>query len=370
MQLFFIQIQAVMDLNKSQKESLKNQEQSSMSEVFHYKEFSLGLVVGALAVLVAHRYFNTSDQESDEQVDSVRSKKEKKSTVFTYDQRLSFLKKAFLRCDTTSLDFDAITSRTGRFTRGQLERFVKMVIKFATEYHVDFLEQQDKLKKTITLYPVTMSMIRLALDEIHGGSKDHCQYDEEDRMFVALHEAGHALSIIEHQNYLLDFVSTISRENSGGRNIYARSLRAEYQGLQDCLHEIVVSLCGGVAEQMFGFDKAWYRKQQWVYETYQIRAKVSQGLIDLLSRSSVQNDIRQAREMAAYMIENNLIELTHFDHHGQIDMELEIEYILEDCYQKAVAFLATRKTDMKEIANILLTEDIVCGTEIYALFKL
>jgi ATP-dependent Zn protease len=365
MQLFFIQMQAVTDL------SLKNPQPSSMSEVFHYKELSLGLLVGALAVLVVHRYCNPSDdQEFDEQVNPIKPKKEKSSTVFTYDQRLSFLKKAFLRCDTTFIDFDLIASMTGGFSRGHLERFVKIVIRSATEYHIDFLEQQNKSGQITTLHPVTMSMIRLALDEMHGGSKNCFQGDDEDRMQTALHEAGHALAIIEHQNYLLNFVSTINRENSGGRNICSRSFRAEYQGLQDCQHKIVVCLCGGVAEQMFGFDKAWYRKRSWVYETYHTRAKISQGLIDLLSRSSVKDDVRQAREMAVYMIENKMIELTHFDHHGQIDMELEIEYILEDCYQKAVAFLAMRKADMKKIANILLTKDIVCGSEIYALFQL
>ena len=84
-----------MDLNKSHKQLLSNPEQSSMSEVFHYKELSVGLLVGALAVLVVHRYCNPSDdQELDEQVNPIKPKKEKSSTVFTYDQRLSFLKKS------------------------------------------------------------------------------------------------------------------------------------------------------------------------------------------------------------------------------------------------------------------------------------
>ena len=350
-------------------------ETSNIDQVFHYKELSLGLLVGALAVLVAHKYFNASDdQELDEPVEQVKPKKEKSSTVLTCDQRFNFLQKAFSRFDTTHVDFDAVTSMTSRFTKGQLERFVKMVAKSATEYHVDFLEQHNKPLQIITLHSITMSLIRLALDEMHGGSRidrvgdNVC--DDQDRIKTALHEAGHALAIIEQPNYCLRFVSTISRENSGGRNIHARSKRADYQSLQDCQHEIVVALCGGVAEQMFGFDKAWYEKQNWVYKDYQTRAKMSKGLIDLLSRSSVRDDVLHAREMAIYMIENKLIEVTHFDHHHKIDIELEIEYILEDCYQKAITFLAGRKDDMKKIAAILLTKDIVCGSEIYALFKL
>lgn len=349
--------------------------QARATDKFDYQELSLGLLIGSLAVMVIHKYYNFTDQlDLDESVEKIGTKKEKSSTILTPDQRRKFLQQGFSHFDTTAVDFDRVISMTSKFTKSQLDRFIKIVTKSAIEYDIDFLQHPQESSQLIVRHPIRMSLIHLALDEMHGGSKKdrfgNNVYDDQDRMKTALHEAGHALAIIEQPNCCLRFVSTMSRELSGGRNIYARSKRADYQSLQDCQHEIVVALCGGLAEQMFGFDKTWYKNKNWVYKEYQTRAKISKELIDLISRSSVKDDIRQAKEMAVYIIENKMIEPSHFDNHKRIDMELEVNYILQDCYDKAVAFLADRKEDMKKIAALLLTQDIICGQEIYALFKL
>lgn len=342
------------------------QQSSAIKKNFHMPEFSMGLLAGACGILVVQEYYHwLSKQDQDQKFEF---KKAKHPISLNYDQRLVYLQKAWYGYDTAALDFDDIASVTAGFTNHQLERLVKLVSKLAMEYRLSFLEEQSWSPQLFVRYPITMSIVRLALDEIHGGSIEYYDLDYENKMYTALHEAGHALAIIEHANYGLDFVSTICREKSEGRNIYSILIAQNYKTLQDCQHEIVVALCGGVTEQMFGFDKAWYKKQNWVYKDYASRGNVSKGLRDILSRSSVRSDILIARDVAGFMITHNLIKSTHFDQHGKIDMELEIELILEECYQQAVALLASRKADLQKIASLLLTKDIICAQEIKALF--
>lgn len=342
------------------------QQSASIDTTGNLPEFSLGLLIGVCGVLAVQEYYNWLGRQDQGQ--KFESKKVKHPVYLHYAQRLVYLQKSWYGYDTTALDFDDIALVTEGFTKHQLERLVKSVSKLATEYRLSFLEEECRSSELVVRYPITMSIVRLALDEIYGGSIEYYDLDYENQMYTALHEAGHALAIIEHENYCLDFVSTICREKSAGRNIYSVLIAQDHKMLQDCQYEIIVALCGGVAEQMFGFDKAWYKKQNWVYKDYAPVGHISKGLRDILSRSSVSNDILTARDVAGLMVINKLIEPTHFDQHGKVDMEVEIELILEECYQQAVALLATRKADLQKIASLLLTKDIICEQEIKALF--
>ncbi len=342
------------------------QQSASIDTTGNLPDFSMGLIIGVFGVLAVQEYYKWLGRQDQDQ--KFESKKVKHPVYLDYDQRLVYLQKAWYGYDTTALDFDDITSVTAGFTKYQLERLVKSVSKLATEYRLSFLEEKNRSPELVVRYPITMSIVRLALDEIHGGSIEYYDLDYENKMYTALHEAGHALVIIEHKNYGLNFVSTICREKSAGRNIYSILVEQDHKTLQDWQHEIIVALSGGLAEQMFGFDKAWYKKQNWVYKDYAPRGQMSKGLRDILSRSSVSYDIFIARDIAGFMITNKLIEPTHFDQHGKVDMEVEIELILEECYQQAVALLATRKADLQKIASLLLTKDIICAQEIKALF--
>lgn len=346
------------------------QQAEQFNNSFHFPELGLGYVVGmAIATMLQkHAPVIVNHDGDDDLVSASKIHRHRVGKRLDYDQRLMLLTTGFAQYNIEHLNMADVTQLTYFFSQRQIERFIKLVTRIATEYHINFLELAEQHDQIFTSHAITMSMIHEVLDEMHGGSKSHYKRDAQDRIKTAVHEAGHTLAILHNeQRYQLHFVSTIARATSNGRN-FSHCIVGQKDTVENLHYDIMVRLCGGVAEQLFGFDTTWFKKRSWAYKPYQTRAKISTGLIDLLSRTSVGQDIIEARDIATYMIEKKLITPTYFNARKKVDMPVQIDHILEACYQQAVQLLTAHKSDIQKIADLLMQQDIVSGSNIYALF--
>jgi hypothetical protein len=137
--------------------------------------------------------------------------------------------------------------------------------------------------------------------------------------------------------------------------------------LDACKNEIVIQFAGGIAEQVFGIDKAWMmRHDDKKHEKnidWQVLSKnnnICKGLANLFLRPSASSDMISAHTMAAYIVEWQSCKKDSPNFQDQICK------ILEECYQKALTLVQSQKSQIEKIANMLIDKNIMSGSELYA----
>lgn len=203
---------------------------------------------------------------------------------------------------------------------------------------------------------IEMKDIELAFDNITLGREiKGMEFTYEDRLATAIHEAGHAAGWLfgKSKAYAIHKASITPRSHTLGI-VHAIELHESGSLTETEMKAmIVVALCGGLAEQEFGFDKS----------------------------TGVSNDLAKARAIAYDMVvkygmseELNYLSYDEIDHRLPNDIATQVhkavQRIVDECFVIAKKLVADHRTDIEKIADLLMIKGTVLGDDIYQLVGL
>jgi AFG3 family protein len=204
---------------------------------------------------------------------------------------------------------------------------------------------------------VTLDDFEKATDRIIGGLESNKIMSKEEREIVAHHEAGHAVAgwFLEHADPLMK-VTIIPR--SSGALGYAQYLPKEVAlRTQPQIMDIVcMALAGRAAEDIFfgrvttGASDDLKRVTDLVYSTIQLY-----GMNPRLGQLSFPRD------------PNAMLEDRPYSEKTARAMDEEARRIVDEAYSKTVQLLTEKKTQVEQVANMLLEKETITHDDIVQL---
>ncbi|MBP3528256.1 MAG: ATP-dependent zinc metalloprotease FtsH [Alistipes sp.] len=243
------------------------------------------------------------------------------------------------------LDRSFLARQTPGFSGADIANVCNEAALIAARHNKKFISKEDFLA---------------AIDRIVGGleRKNKIITDEEKRV-IAFHEAGHATVswILEHASPLIK-VTIIPRGKALGAAWYLPEER-QITTREQMMDELAATLGGRVSEQLtFG--------------------EISTGALNDLERVT-----KQAYAMVAYYgMSENVGTLSFYDSTGQSDMaftkpyseltaqqiDAEAKQVIEKAYKMAEKVLREHADGLKELAELLLTREVVFTEDVERIF--
>ena len=243
------------------------------------------------------------------------------------------------------LDRSFLARQTPGFSGADIANVCNEAALIAARHNKKFISKEDFLA---------------AIDRIVGGleRKNKIITDEEKRV-IAFHEAGHATVswILEHASPLIK-VTIIPRGKALGAAWYLPEERQITTRVQ-MMDELAATLGGRVSEQLtFG--------------------EISTGALNDLERVT-----KQAYAMVAYYgMSENVGTLSFYDSTGQSDMaftkpyseltaqqiDAEVKQVIEKAYKMAEKVLREHADGLKELAELLLSREVVFTEDVERIF--
>ena len=243
------------------------------------------------------------------------------------------------------LDRSFLARQTPGFSGADIANVCNEAALIAARHNKKFISKEDFLA---------------AIDRIVGGleRKNKIITDEEKRV-IAFHEAGHATVswILEHASPLIK-VTIIPRGKALGAAWYLPEER-QITTREQMMDELAATLGGRVSEQLtFG--------------------QVSTGALNDLERVT-----KQAYAMVAYYgMSENVGTLSYYDSTGQSDMaftkpyseqtaqqiDTEAKRVIEQAYKMAELVLREHADGLKELAELLLSREVVFTEDVERIF--
>ena len=236
-----------------------------------------------------------------------------------------------------NIDIESLARITSGFSGAELAGLVNDAAVLAVADKRKYVETQD---------------LELAFDHITLGREiTGMDRTNEDRWITAIHEAGHAAGLMFGHNskYVVHKASIIPRSKTLGI-VYYVPLREMYKSTEDEMRaRIVVALCGGLAEQAFGFDKS----------------------------TGPRGDIAQAFDIAYEMVAMyGMSEELNYIYDQKLPTDIsspiykEAKKIVDECSIVAKDLIASHKKEIEMIAQLLMKKGTVLGQELYELVGL
>lgn len=240
-----------------------------------------------------------------------------------------------------NIDIDSVSRITSGFSGAELAGLINDAAILAASDGRKFVETCD---------------IELAFDHMKLGREiEGMDRTDEENWETAIHEAGHAAGWIFGNNpkYMVHKASITPRSHTLGI-VWATPLHELHSSTETEMRaRIVVGLCGGLAEQEFGFGKS----------------------------TGLSQDLRNARRIAYDMVVSyGMSEKLNYISYDEIDDRLpndiatevhqEVKKIIDECFIVAKTLVALHKQDIEKIANLLMEKGTVLGAEIYELVGL
>ena len=243
------------------------------------------------------------------------------------------------------LDRSFLARQTPGFSGADIANVCNEAALIAARHNKKFISKEDFLA---------------AIDRIVGGleRKNKIITDEEKRV-IAFHEAGHATVswILEHASPLIK-VTIIPRGKALGAAWYLPEER-QITTREQMMDELAATLGGRVSEQLtFG--------------------EISTGALNDLERVT-----KQAYAMVAYYgMSENVGTLSFYDSTGQSDMaftkpyseltaqqiDAEAKQVIEKAYKMAETVLREHADGLKELAELLLSREVVFTEDVERIF--
>ena len=243
------------------------------------------------------------------------------------------------------LDRSFLARQTPGFSGADIANVCNEATQIAARHNKKFVSKEDFLA---------------AIDRIVGGleRKNKIITDEEKRV-IAFHEAGHATVswILENASPLIK-VTIIPRGKALGAAWYLPEER-QITTREQIMDELAATLGGRVSEQLtFG--------------------EMSTGALNDLERVT-----KQAYAMVAYYgMSENVGTLSYYDSTGQSDMsftkpyseqtaqqiDAEAKLVIEKAYKMAEQVLREHADGLKELAELLLTREVVFTEDVERIF--
>lgn len=240
-----------------------------------------------------------------------------------------------------NLDIDSLSRITAGFSGAELTGLINDAAVLAVNDGRKFVETRD---------------LELAFDHITLGREiKGMDQSLADQWITSVHEAGHAVGWLYGNNpkYIVHKASIIPRSKTLGV-VWATLLHESYsQTREEMKARIVVSLCGGLAEQEFGYDKS----------------------------TGMSNDLAKAYALAYEMVikygmSDSLNYISYDGIYEPLPNDIsspvyqEAKKIVDECLVIAKKLIASHKAEIEKIAKLLMQRGTVLGHEIYALLGL
>jgi AFG3 family protein len=201
---------------------------------------------------------------------------------------------------------------------------------------------------------VTLEDFEKATDRIIGGLESNKIMSKEERSIVAFHEAGHAVAgwFLEHADPLLK-VTIIPR--SSGALGFAQYLPKEvFLRTQEQIMDIVcMTLAGRAAEEIFfgrvttGASDDLKKVTKLVYSTIQLY-----GMNARLGQLSFPKDPNAMWDDRPYSEKTAKV------------MDEEARAVVDSAYERILALLTEKKTDVEKVANLLLSKETITHDDV------
>lgn len=274
--------------------------------------------------------------------------------VLSFDLRLQLLQKELSATQMKPIEISLIACMTREFSRLNLKDFIQ------------------RLQKN-TADPINMLRVQAVINDMCFGSPAIYQSPMQYRFNVALHEVGHAITLIHTSTTdILHHISMIRYQKIDGFNYITEQDASKVWTIDDRKNHIKFLLSGGIAEQVFGLEKNWQTNAIYTKITIFFASppsakneNICDGMYDLLTRPSVSMDMVEVGKLVRHIAfyDMNLI----LEDNAIIDEA--IYKILEECYQETFKLIQSHKADIEKIAALLMQKDIVSGDEIYTMFN-
>jgi len=240
---------------------------------------------------------------------------------------------------TDDINIDRIARATGGFSGAELANLFNEAAMLAAGAGRDVIGIQD---------------IELAHDHITLGREIHGMEQSNDvKWKTAIHEAGHAIAWVFGNNpkYALHKASITPRSNTLGV-VHAVPVSESYESTAaEMKSQIVVALCGGFAEEEFGFDQSTGPVSDLaVAHAIAYSMVVDYGMSDALRYISYTNVNSLPNDIAT-------------------NVHREVEKIINECRDVAKKLVSSRKHEIEIVAKLLMEKGTVLGDEIYNLLE-
>ncbi|MBV8661185.1 MAG: hypothetical protein JO129_03520 [Candidatus Dependentiae bacterium] len=289
---------------------------------------------------------------------------------FSLDERIKIFNESLKDFKVKKLNIPFIAYHTADLSHTNLEKLIEIMKKSATEHIMTINICKDISISIQNTRPIDTKRCLLALDEILEGPEKVYSISPNNENRIAIHEAGHAASLINKKKFILTFASIVNRAKNIGRVHCKIEDHLEPFTIDEYKELIVFILSGGASEQLFGFEKSWDADQN----NYLIPKNTitNEGLIDLSERQNCGPDMIEAYQRS-YHLAIYILTSPSSDQHKENPNDIEIENkafeILNECYQKAIEVIEDRKDEITKMANVLIQKKIISGDEIYRLFN-
>jgi cell division protease FtsH len=244
-----------------------------------------------------------------------------------------------------NLDTDFLAKQTPGFSGADIANVCNEAALIAARNNKTAVDKQDFLD---------------AVDRIIGGlEKKNKIITPEEKKAIAIHEAGHATVswMLEHAAPLIK-VTIVPRGQSLGAAWYLPEER-QIVRTDQMLDEMCATMGGRAAEKII-FDK------------------ISTGAL-----SDLEKVTRQARAMVTiYGLNEKIGNVTYYDSTGQSEysfskpyseetaktIDKEISLLIESQYQRAIKILQENKDKLNQLADILITKEVIFKDDLELIF--
>ena len=199
---------------------------------------------------------------------------------------------------------------------------------------------------------ITQDIVEIVYQRIVVGAKGDTKFSPRKKELVAYHEAGHAIVGAILPDYdTVRKVSIIPRGDAGGVTFFQPSEENAESAMytkEYLTHQIVVALGGRAAEEiMYGVDRITTGASGDFAQVYMI----AREMLTTYGFGTYNFDYRSMSGEAARLV------------------DMEIDRLVDDCYDEAKAIIGTHKRELEVLKNKLIEEEIVDGEWVYELVR-
>ena len=243
------------------------------------------------------------------------------------------------------VDLKNIARGTPGFTGADLENLLNEAALLAVRRKRKFIMQED----------IDEAIMKV---EMGPEKKSHVINDKERRL-TAYHEAGHAIS----GRYLkntdpVHYITIIPRGGAGGFTLFRPDEDRSFTSRQEMLDNIVMSLGGRVAEQLFLDDISTGASGDIHQAT-----EIARNMVTVYGMSERLGPISYDSSSQSIFIGRDFGQTKSYSEETAAIIDEEVKRIFDDCYSKCIQILTDHADELRLVAEYLLVHESMEGED-------
>ncbi len=213
---------------------------------------------------------------------------------------------------------------------------------------------------------VTQEDLEESIERVMAGPQRKSRMiTKEEKKIIAYHESGHALlSLVTEKARPMHKVSTISRGRALGYTLVPDK-DTHLTTQKQMLAEIIVSLGGRVAEEMFFGDLS-----DGAYADLQGISDIARNMVAQFGMSGKLGHITYGKKYENIFLGRDIHEEKNYSDETAMVIDQEIKRIVDECYEKARQILTKYRSKLKLLADTLLEKEVMNDREVRKLLAL